>query len=196
MSPLHDRSNRYPGAPIDAPYGPNAVGRTDALGRTGPTPADTSNPLLSNLGPAAYADRQDEPDLTVHGTARIVPLRVATDFWIDPRDPDDRGIEVRGVDGARGGVVVDIWVDRAEPQVRYFEVETVGGRRVLLPVTNVRQHRSGSHLGVKSITGAQFAEVPGTRNPDIVTLLEEDKIMAYYAGGYLFAHPTSREPLV
>ena len=191
MSPFFKQAGPFPGAPVDAPYGPNAPVRPGQSG-----PADTRNPLLSNMGPAAYADRQDEPDLTVHGTPKIVPLRVATDFFLDPRDPDYRGMEVRGVDGAPGGVVRDIWVDRAEPQLRYLEVETVGGRRVLLPATNVRMHRTGSHLGVKSITGAQFAEVPGTRNPDVVTLLEEDKIQAYYAGGYLFADPSRREPLV
>ena len=191
MSPFFKQAGPFPGAPVDAPYGPGARQRPGSA-----DPVDASNPLLSNMGPAAYADRQDEPDLTVHGTPKIVPLRVATDFFIDPRDPDYRGIEVRGVDGARGGVVVDLWVDRAEPQLRYLEVETTGGRRVLLPATNVRVHRTGSHLGVKSITGAQFAEVPGTRHPDVVTLLEEDKIQAYYAGGYLFADPSRREPLV
>ena len=191
MSPFFKQAGPFPGAPVDAPYGPGARQRPGSA-----DPVDASNPLLSNMGPAAYADRQDEPDLTVHGTPKIVPLRVATDFFIDPRDPDYRGIEVRGVDGARGGVVVDLWVDRAEPQLRYLEVETTGGRRVLLPATNVRVHRTGSHLAVKSITGAQFAEVPGTRHPDVVTLLEEDKIQAYYAGGYLFADPSRREPLV
>ena len=191
MSPFFKQAGPFPGAPVDAPYGPGAPPRP---GQT--TPADTSNPLLSNMGPAAYADRQDEPDLTVHGTPKVVPMRVATDFFIDPRDPDFRGMEVRGVDGARGGVVRDVWVDRAEPQLRYLEVETAGGRHVLLPATNVRIHRTGSHLAVKSITGAQFAEVPATRHPDTVTLLEEDKIQAYYAGGYLFADPSRREPLV
>jgi photosynthetic reaction center H subunit len=191
MSPFFKQAGPFPGAPVDAPYGPNATTRP---GQT--TPPDASNPLLSNMGPASYADRQDEPDLTVHGTPKIVPMRADSTFFLDPRDPDYRGMEVRGVDGERAGVVRDIWVDRAEPQLRYLEVEIMGGRRVLLPATNVRMHRTRSHLGVKSITAAQFAEVPGTRHPDIITLLEEDKIQAYYAGGYLFADPSRREPLV
>jgi photosynthetic reaction center H subunit len=191
MSPFFKQAGPFPGAPVDAPYGPSPVLRPGIA-----TPVDSSNPLLSNMGPAAYGDRQDEPDLTVHATPKIVPLRVATDFFIDPRDPDYRGLPVLGVDGAVGGTVRDIWVDRAEPQLRYLELDTPGGRRVLLPATNVKLHRSGAHLHVKSITGAQFADVPGTRNPDLVTLLEEDKIQAYYAGGYLFAHPSRREPLV
>jgi photosynthetic reaction center H subunit len=149
------------------------------------------------MGPAAYADRKDEPDLTVHGTPKIVPLRVATDFFIDPRDPDYRGMPVVGLDMATAGVVRDIWVDRAEPQVRYLELEVAAnGRTVLLPVTNVKLHRGHGHLFVKSITGAQFADVPGTKHPEVVTLLEEDRIQAYYSGGYLFAHPGRPEPLV
>jgi photosynthetic reaction center H subunit len=191
MSPFQKQAGPFPGAPIDAPYGPGAAPRPGTAG-----PVDASNPLLSNMGPASYADRQDEPDLTVHGTPKIVPMRVATDFFLDPRDPDYRGVEVRGVDGARGGVVRDIWVDRAEPQLRYLEVDTAGGRRVLLPATNVRIHRSGSHLAVKSITGAQFADVPATRLPDTVTLLEEDKIMAYYAGRTLYATPARLGPIL
>ena len=38
--------------------------------------------------------------------------------------------------------------------------------------------------------------MPGIRNPDSVTLLEEDKIMAYYGGGTLYATPQRQEPLL
>ena len=43
---------------------------------------------------------------------------------------------------------------------------------------------------------AQFADVPATRNTDKVTLLEEDKITAYYGGGTLYATPDRVEPLL
>jgi photosynthetic reaction center H subunit len=39
-------------------------------------------------------------------------------------------------------------------------------------------------------------KVPGLRNPDVVTRLEEDKICAFYAGGHLYATPERAEPLV
>jgi photosynthetic reaction center H subunit len=159
--------------------------------------SSTPNPLLSNMGPASYADRKDEPDLTVHGTPKIVPLRADPDFYLDPRDPDYRGMPVVGMDLVPAGTVREVWVDRAEPQARYLEVTVAAnGRNVLLPVTNVRLNRSRGFLAVKSITGAQFADVPGTKSPDLVTLLEEDQIQAYFAGGYLFAHPNRAEPLV
>jgi photosynthetic reaction center H subunit len=49
---------------------------------------------------------------------------------------------------------------------------------------------------VKSILGSQFATVPGLANPDQVTRREEDKIMAYYAGGHLYATAARAEPLI
>ena len=49
---------------------------------------------------------------------------------------------------------------------------------------------------MRAILGQQFADVPGTRSADQVTLLEEDKIMAYYGGGTLYADPSRLEPLI
>ena len=36
--------------------------------------------MRDGVGPAAYAERADTPDLTVDGAPKIVPLRVAPDF--------------------------------------------------------------------------------------------------------------------
>ncbi|MEO8060469.1 MAG: photosynthetic reaction center subunit H, partial [Burkholderiales bacterium] len=69
-----------------------------------------------------------------------------------------------------------------------------GSRRVLLPVNFARI--GDQRIKVRSILAAQFAQVPGTRAPDTVTLLEEDKIMAYYGGGTLYATPDRQEPLL
>jgi photosynthetic reaction center H subunit len=38
--------------------------------------------------------------------------------------------------------------------------------------------------------------VPGTKQPEQVTLLEEEKIMAYYGAGTLYATPDRAEPLL
>ena len=51
-------------------------------------------------------------------------------------------------------------------------------------------------MKVKAITGAQFADVPGTKRDDQITMLEEEKIMAYYAGGHLYATPERAEPFI
>ena len=157
----------------------------------------TGNPMLDGVGPGAYADRPDVADLTLEGAIKIVPLRVATDFDVASGDPDPRGMKVMGADGVQGGTVIDVWVDRSEMLFRYLEVEvaTPGQTRVvLLPINFTRVSRS--QVSVKSILGTQFAQVPLTRHPDQVTLLEEEKIMAYYGGGVLYATPDRQEPLL
>lgn len=155
----------------------------------------TGNPMLDAVGPASYAQREEVPDLTLDGHPKIVPMRVATEFSVEERDPDPRGMPVIGADGEQGGVVRDIWVDRSEPQIRYLEVEVpvaTGSRRVLLPINFTRINRQA--VKVQSILGRQFADVPGLRNPDQITFREEDRICAYYAGGHLYAQPSRLGP--
>jgi photosynthetic reaction center H subunit len=152
----------------------------------------TGNPMLDGVGPAAYAERADTPDLTVEGDPKIVPLRVAADHYLESRDPDPRGMEVLGADGKVAGTIRDAWVDRSEALIRYYEVEVAGGRRVLLPVNFARV--GGGRVKVRSILAAHFAQVPATQSPDRVTLREEDRICAYYGGGTLYAEPARAEP--
>jgi photosynthetic reaction center H subunit len=155
----------------------------------------SGNPMHDGLGPGAWAIRPEVPDLTHEGEPKIVPLRVATDFSLEKRDPDPRGKPVYGVDGAIGGTVADIWVDRSEPQIRYFEVESQG-KRVLLPFTFSRVSGKDGSVRVNSIKAEHFSYAPVTANPDQVTLQEEDRICAYYGGGYLYALPSRTEPLI
>lgn len=153
----------------------------------------TGNPMLAGVGPGAYAQRKDVPDLTFEGRPRIVPLRVDAEHGVSPDDPDPRGLPVVGADGEVGGSVVDLWVDRSEAIFRYLEVEVAGSkRRVLLPVNFSRI--GASRVDVRSILGAQFADVPGTANAEQVTRLEEDRICAYYGAGTLYATPGRQEP--
>lgn len=165
---------------------------------TGPWPGaplvPTGNPMLDGVGPGAYADRADVPDLTFEGTPRIVPLRADAAFGVAHQDTDPRGLPVLGADGAVGGTVRDIWVDRSEMLFRYLEVEVAGSRRVLLPINFTRIGNRQIH--VRSILGEQFAQVPGTRNADQVTLLEEEKIVAYFGAGTLYATASRQEPLL
>lgn len=156
-----------------------------------------ADPMREAVGPGAYANRADRPDLTVHGTAKIVPMRSDATFFLEPRDPDPRGMAVIGADGATAGTVVDVWVDRAEPQLRYLEVQlAASGRPVLLPIGYARIKGGSRTVHVKSIHASQFEGVPGVRNPEQVTLLEEDMIMAYYAGGYLYADASRLGPVL
>lgn len=161
----------------------------------------TGNPMIDGVGPAAYANRADTPDLTARGQAKIVPMRTAPGYTIAAGDPDPRGLPVKAADGAIAGTIVDVWVDRSEPQVRYYEMKLEGsGRHKLLPIGFVQWPHFGlwgnDHVIVKAITAAQFADVPEAASTDQVTLLEEDKIMAYFAGGHLYAHASRAEPLI
>lgn len=157
----------------------------------------TGNPMLDGVGPGAYADRADVPDYTFEGDAKIVPLRVAHGYGVASNDPDPRGMQVIGADGVVGGTVTDLWIDKSEMIFRYLELTVASGnawRQVLLPMNFARV--SGGSVKVQSILGHQFAQVPGLRSGEQVTLLEEEKVMAYYGGGTLYASPDRQEPLV
>ena len=152
------------------------------------------DPLLAGVGPGAWAARADHPDMLLHGGAKIVPLRVATDHGVARQDTDPRGLPVLGADGETAGRVKDMWVDRCEMMFRYIEVELVAGRSVLLPITFARIRKD--RVEVHALMSDQFGNVPALKNPDQVTLLEEEKICAYYGAGTLYATPQRQEPLV
>ena len=182
------------------------------------------DPMLAGVGPGSFANRPDVPDLTFEGTPKIIPMRVATDYAVAHQDLDPRGLPVLGADDVVGGRVKDIWVAQSEPQIRYLEValplaaepEPVaaapateeGGaeaapapvRRapvaetVLLPMNFVRVNRKARNLKVNAILGRHFINVPRLAQPNQVTLLEEDRISAYYAGGTLYAKADRADP--
>jgi photosynthetic reaction center H subunit len=154
----------------------------------------TGNPMLDGVGPGAWADRADVPDMTAEGHPKIVPLRVATAYGVSDKDTDPRGLPVMGADGEVAGTVRDLWFDQSEHMFRYLEVELTGGRRALLPMNFSRIKRD--RVKVASIMSHQFAQVPGTKSSEQITFLEEEKIMAYYGGGTLYADPSRAEPLV
>ena len=159
----------------------------------------TGNPMLDGIGPAAYARRVDEPERTMHGAPRIAPMRSLESFHVDRRDPDPRGMPVRGADGETAGMVTDLWVDRVEPMICYFEValdEAHGGRRVLLPIGFAKVNKRRRHIDVKAIYSHQFAAVPALASENQITALEEDKVCAYFAGGTLYADAARQESIL
>jgi photosynthetic reaction center H subunit len=186
-------------APRANPHDSRPVNASPAANFPGAPLVPHGDPMLAGVGPGSYADRADVPDVTVHGTPKLVPLRVAKDFYLDPEDPNPVGMDVVGADGAVGGVVRDVWVDQAEYLVRYYEVETGDKgrkRNVLLPATLARVVGKTGEVRVKSILGHQFASVPAQRKPDMVTRLEEEKIFGFYGAGTLYATPQRSEPLI
>jgi photosynthetic reaction center H subunit len=152
------------------------------------------DPLLAGVGPGSWSQRADIPDMmSTPGELRIVPLRNYPDHGVARQDVDPRGLQVFGKDGEVAGVVVDLWVDRSEILFRFLEVKLPDARTVLTPVPFCRIKASGVTVG--ALLGSQFANVPQLRNPDQVTLLEEEKISAYYGAGLLYATNDIQEPL-
>jgi photosynthetic reaction center H subunit len=149
---------------------------------------------LAGIGPGAWAQRADVPDMTEHGEVKIVPLRVANDHGVAKRDTDPRGLPVYGADGEVAGTVADMWVDRSEMMFRYIEVALPHGGRRLLPVPFARIKKT--KIEVYALLAHQFADVPTTRSPEQVTFLEEEKISACYGAGKLYATPERKEPLL
>ena len=190
------------GGSVDAPVrkvSPQTLAAAPAGGWVGAPLVPTGNPMLDGVGPGAWADRADVPDLTYEGLPKIVPLRADPSHGVADGDPDPRGMVVVGADGVEAGTVCDLWVDRSDVLFRYLEVELApapaqAAGRVLLPINFCR---IGTHqVRVRSILGGQFAQVPATRQADQITFLEEERIVAYYGGGTLYATPQRQEPLL
>lgn len=191
------------GADVLAPNDIRDSSRELHARRTAPWPGapiePTGNPMLDGVGPGGYALRADHPDLDAHGKPKILPMRVATDFQIEPRDPDPRGMTVIAADKGRVGTVTDAWVDTSEHLIRYLEVELPGAetpRRVLLPINFAVLSGSKRTVYVHAILANQFGDVPTTKSADEITMLEEEKICAYYGAGQLYATPERAEPYI
>jgi photosynthetic reaction center H subunit len=155
------------------------------------------DPMLAGVGPGSYAERAKVPDMTAHGTPVILPMRATSGFSVVKGDGDPRGFAVKGTDGKSAGTVSDLWIDVSESMIRYLEVTLTGsGKAVLLPITVSMIDKGRKTVAVDAITGAQFDNVPVTASNAQVTLDEEERITAYYGGGFLYATPTRAEPLL
>jgi photosynthetic reaction center H subunit len=155
--------------------------------------APTGNPLTSGMGPGAYAERARLPDLDAEGRNRIVPIGMAEHISVHGRDADPRGMTVTGADGAVAGTVTDIWVDRAEHVIRYLEVDT-GSAKVLAPMGMAKVGRGG--IVIDAINAADFAAAPVPVTPGQITFYEEERIVAYFGAGYLYANAARQEPIL
>lgn len=147
----------------------------------------TGDPMIDGVGPASWAPRRDAPELDGKGHPKIIPMAATEHFHVSAgRDP--RGLPVQAGDLEIVGTIVDMWIDEPEQLVRYLEIKLdpawgEGTRLVPMTLTRIKSDRVKIH----SIFGKHFANVPKTASPRQVTLLEEDKISGYYAGGKLYA---------
>lgn len=154
----------------------------------------TGDPMLDGVGPASWAPRRDVPELDGHGHVKIRPMTSLDDFAHSAgRDP--RGKPVMSGDGEVVGRVTDMWVDVPEAMVRYLTLDLNpegSGNTRLIPMNLCRI--KSDRVVVKSLYAHNFEAIPKTKKADEVTLLEEDKITAYYAGGTLYASEARLEP--
>ncbi|ACA18104.1 photosynthetic reaction center H subunit [Methylobacterium sp. 4-46] len=185
--------------PEEGPSGPLAAVKREIWPGAPLEPTNATDGVLGDgVGPGSYAQRTDTPDQTWEGHHRIVPMRVATEFTVAARDYDPRGMRVVGADRAVAGTVKDIWVDRGESLPRYYEVDLAEapGRSVLLPVVFADVQGAKGTVVVEALLARQFADVPPRREVDSVTIREEDRIMAFYGAGTLYATLGRQEPLL
>ncbi|MCL4104906.1 UNVERIFIED_CONTAM: hypothetical protein GTU68_018613 [Idotea baltica] len=156
----------------------------------------TGDPMADGVGPASWAPRRDVPELDGKGHPKIVPMSTLESFKVSAgRDP--RGMTVQAGDGEPIGVITDMWVDEPEQMVRYLEIELtndIGGGKRLVPMALAKI--KSDRVKVQSIYEKHFPGVPQTKSATQVTLLEEDKISAYYAGGKLYADEARLEPQI
>ncbi len=162
--------------------------REVALGRTavseGFPHAPLGVPMKDGVGPASWAPRRDIPELDGHGHNKIVPMSQAAAFAVSAgRDP--RGLPVQAGDLEVVGRISDMWVDAPEQLVRYLEITLNSGSKKLVPMPMVKIQ--ADRVRINSLSSDLFEGVPATKSQTEVTLLEEEKISAYYAGGTLYA---------
>ena len=162
--------------------------REVALGRTavseGFPHAPLGDPMKDGVGPASWAPRRDIPELDGHGHNKIVPMGSASAFAVSAgRDP--RGLPVQAGDLEVVGRISDMWVDAPEQLVRYLEITLNSGSKKLVPMPMAKIQFD--RVRINSLSSDLFEGVPATKSQTEVTLLEEEKISAYYAGGTMYA---------
>ncbi len=145
------------------------------------------DPMVTGVGPAAWANRRDLPELDGHGQPKIRPMSTLSDFSVSAgRDP--RGLPVVAGDGEVVGRIVDFWVDVPEHMIRFLTIDVNPegtGKTRLLPIHMLRI--KADRVVVRSLHERHFDGIPTIAGTDTITVLEEDKIMAYVAGGQLYA---------
>jgi photosynthetic reaction center H subunit len=168
------RFERYPGAP----YVP------------------TGNPLLDGVGPAAFADRAKWPDLDFEGNLRIVPIGTDPHFTIAGRDPKLIGMTMTSADHKPVGKIVDVWIDRSDRMIRYVDVALASGRTVTVPMGFVTVKARKGIVHCDSLGAGLFEAVPALAKAGEITRYEEERLMGYFGGGYLYGLPGREEPLI
>ncbi|MEM6939761.1 MAG: photosynthetic reaction center subunit H [Pseudomonadota bacterium] len=185
---------------VTVPSGQNPDRAILALQRTskaqGSPYVPTGDPMNDGVGPASWAPRKDHPELDAHGHVKIKPMSKLGDFKISA-GTDPRGKAVVTGDGEVVGRITDMWVDVPEQLVRYLtmDVNPEGSGKIRLIPMNFAKVKS-NRVRIRSLYAHNVDKIPTTKSDDEITLLEEEKIMAYFGGGTLYATPKRSEPVM
>ena len=101
------------------------------------------------------------------------------------RDP--RGLPVVCRDDQVVGTVTDMWIDEPEQMVRYVEFEIApehGSGKRIAPITMVKI--TSRWVDITSLNSDQINGIPTIKSTGEVTLLEEEKIAGWFAGGLMY----------
>lgn len=156
----------------------------------------TGDPMKDGVGPASWAPRRDVPELDAHGHAKLQPMSGLDDFQVSA-GMDPHGLPVVTGDGEVVGRVTDMWVDVPEHMVRYLTMDVNpegNGNTRLIPINFCKI--KGDRVVIRSLYAHNIGDIPKIAKSDSVTLLEEEKIMAFYGGGTLYADPKRAEPAI
>ena len=138
------------------------------------------------VGAASWAPRRDVPELDGKGHPKLRPMSHCEGFIVSA-GTNPVGMKVGGRDKKLVGHISELWVDEPEQLIRYLEIELTaelgGGKRLVpMPLCKINP----GYVAIRSLTSDRFAGIPTTKSDDKVTLLEEDKISGYVAGGNLY----------
>jgi photosynthetic reaction center H subunit len=149
----------------------------------------TGNPMLDGVGPASWVPRKDEPELDAHGHAKLQPMAQVSGMAVSAgRDP--RGLPVQAGDLEVVGRIKEMWVDVPEQLVRYLEIDLNNGSSRLVPMTMCKIW--ADRVRINALTSDLFDAIPATKSLTSVTKLEEEKISAYVASGWMYAKGRKR----
>ena len=156
----------------------------------------TGDPMSDGVGPASWAPRRDVAELDAHGHNKIQPMSKLADFHVSA-GMDPRGKAVVTGDGEVVGRITDMWVDVPEQMVRYLTMDANPegqGNTRLIPMNFAKI--KGDRVVIRSLHAHNVMGIPKIKKAGMITLLEEEKIMAYFGGGTLYADPSRAEPLI
>jgi photosynthetic reaction center H subunit len=188
-------------APQTVPADGPVVGAVPVGDFPGAPLTPTGNPLIDGIGPASWVMRSDVPGQTFDGHNIIVPLRLARGYKVARQSHDPHGWPVIALDGLVAGHVVDLWIDEEENNIRYLEIAldaTIAAdqHHILIPEPFVRYWSRQGQVRVRALRAVHFADIPVLRNPDEITLREEDRLVGYFGGGSLYATPERLGPVL